>query len=1399
MAGRVELSVVAKNQASKVLKQVGGDIRGLSKEAGNAKSAFGEMFSVAGGNLLARGIQSATSAVMGLGKAFVGTIADAANASAQMNAQVSGIGAVLGLTQTELVKVKDLINQLGVDPNLKVNAQEAADAIDMLARNGLTLEQILGGAAEATVFLANATGGTFATSANVATDVMAMFKIRAEDMMTAVDGITSVTTASKFSIDDYRLAIAQAGGVASALGVEFNDFNTSIAATSASFASGSDAGTSFKTFLQRLVPQSNEASAAMAELGLYTFNAEAAMATLTNMGVKPLSSDMNTLITQLLNTYAATSDVNVATEEGLAKFNAWAAETGFVQNAFYDASGALKGMAEISAVLSDATAGLTEQQKNQYLTQIFGSDAMRTAFGLAEKGAVVYTDLAVASAELGISQQELAQYAQGGITAFEALQATMSQTDALASAQMRVNNLAGDMDIFSGIVDSLRTQVGDRLQPALRTLFQTMTQSLTALSPQILAFGDSIGVGITAAVTTMLPYITNAGAIFTQFGAGLSNLQTTIAATIAAWQPFVASILTVIEPVTSVIAQFVSWQDVLTALGVLVAGPLVASLAGLVVAMTPITATVAGVVAAVSLLRNAWDGNWGGIQEKTASAWAVIQPVLAQIQSAFTTQLPAALSTVGAAFSTVVSTLDSLFGPAITRLQTALLSAGTGLTTLAPQFAGLRDAVVGAITMMQPVITAFGAGLAAVFGVGASIAINSFTAIFQTLPASVGVIIDQLSATITLIATTLTSTVGIVTGLLRGDFASAWTSTQTLVQGFATFGLASVTNFTTMAGLAFTSFKTILVGTFSDLMSAIGLDQVNAQLAEIQQTVTNFFSGDGNIFQTAFSVLVEEPAWLAGLLAFAWPAISAVAGFAELISWIWPEMPRPAWLDTLISWAPPMPGWVSSLLSWTGLGGTKDGLASGTDNWKGGWTWVGEKGPELLNLPKGSQVLSNTESRKMIGQLADGTTTAAASTPKGGGNVFAAIGAAAANMGRAGDSMRKAGQVISDSIKDLEANLRKVPGLFGSSQVTEQQMKMGALGIPQNFADDWLRRLTDEVVNGVNWEGVDIKDAALRAGLDPALPAEAILELVTQKWNDKSLFANPANLDLINQDAVKAALEAQAQQAAGEQNLLGLFGVTPEQARTAGTATGTAAGGGVLTGITQSLTTGNAGQQVAGSIATGVTPESMAPVGGSIITALATELGKEEYGAQVGAALAGLFTGYLEKADAFVDVAQRIIAKIADQFSNVGAIDMVSRFVESFRAQLGTEDAIASLTAVGHKILELVFRGYLDEALRRNWAEGVNAKGDTSNKATTNARNAIGTSSWRGGWTMVGETGPELVSLPPRSRIFNPAESLALAGAGGGDVYVTINATVADGIDVQQMAYRVADILRKRR
>ena len=45
--------------------------------------------------------------------------------------------------------------------------------------------------------------------------------------------------------------------------------------------------------------------------------------------------------------------------------------------------------------------------------------------------------------------------------------------------------------------------------------------------------------------------------------------------------------------------------------------------------------------------------------------------------------------------------------------------------------------------------------------------------------------------------------------------------------------------------------------------------------------------------------------------------------------------------------------------------------ASGTDNWRGGLTWVGEAGPELVSLPRGTQIFSNQESRQMAATSTD--------------------------------------------------------------------------------------------------------------------------------------------------------------------------------------------------------------------------------------------------------------------------------------------------------------------------------------------------------------------------------------------------------------------------------------------
>lgn len=58
--------------------------------------------------------------------------------------------------------------------------------------------------------------------------------------------------------------------------------------------------------------------------------------------------------------------------------------------------------------------------------------------------------------------------------------------------------------------------------------------------------------------------------------------------------------------------------------------------------------------------------------------------------------------------------------------------------------------------------------------------------------------------------------------------------------------------------------------------------------------------------------------------------------------------------------------------------------ARGTRDWGGGWSVVGEEGPELVNVPKGSDIYSTQESRGMLRPRAASAWTAAAGT--GGGD-----------------------------------------------------------------------------------------------------------------------------------------------------------------------------------------------------------------------------------------------------------------------------------------------------------------------------------------------------------------------------------------------------------------------------
>lgn len=214
---------------------------------------FGQAF----GQATIRGIRE-------VGSAFAGVIGSAANTEQQ----VADIQSILQATTEEGQQIKQLLNDLAVNPKLKVSLAEAGSLTEMLARNGVATKDIIDGMAKSTILLSNATKGDYAQAADILTDVMALWKELGLNQEDAINSITSVTNKSKLNLNEYQYAIANVAGSASNLKIPFQDVNAALIATASYFKSGRTQGTSFDAFLTRLVPTTDAAKEAFDQLGL---------------------------------------------------------------------------------------------------------------------------------------------------------------------------------------------------------------------------------------------------------------------------------------------------------------------------------------------------------------------------------------------------------------------------------------------------------------------------------------------------------------------------------------------------------------------------------------------------------------------------------------------------------------------------------------------------------------------------------------------------------------------------------------------------------------------------------------------------------------------------------------------------------------------------------------------------------------------------------------------------------------------------------------------------------------------------------------------------------------------------------------------------------------------------
>jgi TP901 family phage tail tape measure protein len=224
------------------------------------------------------------------------------------------------------------------------SATESASAIEELAKAGISTTDILAGGLDGALDLAAAGGLDVAEAAGIAAVALKQFNLDGKQMSHVSDLMAAGAGKAMGDVGDLGMALRQAGQVANSTGLSIEETTAGLAAFAAAGLIGSDAGTSFKSMLQRLTPQSAQAQAEMDRLGISA----------------------------------------------------------------YDASGNFIGLADFAGNLQDALRDLTPQQRNAAEATIFGSDAVRAANVLYEQGEQGIRDWTEAVSDQGYASETAA-------------------------------------------------------------------------------------------------------------------------------------------------------------------------------------------------------------------------------------------------------------------------------------------------------------------------------------------------------------------------------------------------------------------------------------------------------------------------------------------------------------------------------------------------------------------------------------------------------------------------------------------------------------------------------------------------------------------------------------------------------------------------------------------------------------------------------------------------------------------------------------------------------------------------------------------------------------------------------------------------------------------------------
>lgn len=295
--------------------------------------------------------ESATSKMGGLMKKSAAVIGVASVAAAKktidvgksFEAGMSEVQAISGASGKDLEKLSAKAKQMGA--TTKFSATESATALKYMAMAGWKTNQMVSGLS-GVMNLAAASGEDLGTVSDIVTDSMTAFGLKAKDSGHFADVLAKASSSSNTNVAMMGETFKYVAPLAGSMKYSIEDTATAIGLMANAGIKGSQAGTSLRSIITRLVKPPKDAATALNALGISTTKADGSM--------KPLRETMAELrekFSGLTESQKASYASSIAGQEAmsglLAIVNASDSDFNKLQKAIDDSSGAAKKQADV--------------------------------------------------------------------------------------------------------------------------------------------------------------------------------------------------------------------------------------------------------------------------------------------------------------------------------------------------------------------------------------------------------------------------------------------------------------------------------------------------------------------------------------------------------------------------------------------------------------------------------------------------------------------------------------------------------------------------------------------------------------------------------------------------------------------------------------------------------------------------------------------------------------------------------------------------------------------------------------------------------------------------------------------------------------------------------------------